>query len=192
MREMPMAIPHFTTHMHGQPRNTPQSSGWSQTGQTSMPADASAIQSVTPSDIFAWRGPNVHLTGQSGRTGIENNWFALRARVVAVKAETDGDLHIELQNAIGDKPGIVDVEVPAKPQWCEIRQTVFSWTHPKFPFRVRSGRKLKITEPRIITVTGKGFFDSNHAPADQSNRRTDLQGYGAWEIHPVMALHIDQ
>jgi len=170
-----MEIPNFTTHMHGKPRNTQQSSGWPQTGQTSMPADASAIQSVTPSDIFAWRGPNVHLTGQSGRTGIENNWFALRARVVAVKAETDGDLHIELQNAIGDKPGIVDVEVPAKPQWCEIRQTVFSWTHPKFPFRVRSGRKLKITEPRIITVTGKGFFDSNHAPADQSNRRTDLQ-----------------
>jgi hypothetical protein len=25
-----------------------------------------------------------------------------------------------------------------------------------------------------------------------SNRRTDLQGYAAWEIHPVMALHVDQ
>jgi len=28
------------------------------------------------------------------------------------------------------------------------------------------------------------------APADQSNRRTDLQGYAAWEIHPVMELQI--
>jgi hypothetical protein len=57
---------------------------------------------------------------------------------------------------------------------------------------VRSGRKFKITELRIIAVTGKGFFDSNHAPADQSNRRTDLQGYAAWEIHPVMELQIVQ
>jgi hypothetical protein len=77
-------------------------------------------------------------------------------------------------------------------KWCELRKIVFSWTHAKFPFRVRSGRKFKITELRIIAVTGKGFFDSNHAPADQSNRRTDLQGYAAWEIHPVMELQIVQ
>jgi hypothetical protein len=50
---------------------------------------------------------------------------------------------------------------------------------------------LKITEPRIIAATGKAFFDINHAPADQSNRRTDLQGYAAWEIHPVMTLKYD-
>jgi len=43
------------------------------------PADASAIQVVTPSDMFSWPGPDVHLTGQSGRTGIENNWYAHRA-----------------------------------------------------------------------------------------------------------------
>jgi hypothetical protein len=34
----------------------------------------------------------------------------------------------------------------------------------------------------------KAFFDINHAPADQSNRRTDLPGYAAWEIHPVMKI----
>jgi hypothetical protein len=80
------------------------------------PADASAIQAVTPSDIFSWPGPDVHLTGQSERTGIENKWFALTGRVVALKVEMDGDLHIALQDATGDKPGIVVVEVPAKPQ----------------------------------------------------------------------------
>jgi hypothetical protein len=64
------------------------------------------------------------------------------------------------------------------------------WTHATLPFRVRSGRKLKITQPPIITVVGKAFFDVNHAPADQSNRRTDLQGYAAWEIHPVMRLTV--
>jgi hypothetical protein len=55
-----------------------------------------------------------------------------------------------------------------------------------------SGRKLKIAQPPVITVIGKEFFDIDHAPADHSNRRTDLQGYAAWEIHPVMALHVAQ
>jgi hypothetical protein len=61
---------------------------------------------------------------------------------------------------------------------------------PVSVFRVRSGRKLKISQPLIIRVIGKAFFDIGHAPADQSNRRTDLQGYAAWEIHPVMKLTV--
>jgi hypothetical protein len=48
-------------------------------------------------------------------------WFALTDRIVAVKVEADGDLHIAVADASGDKPGIVVCEVPAKPQWCEIR-----------------------------------------------------------------------
>jgi len=66
------------------------------------PADASAIQAVTPSDMFSWPGPDVHLTGQSGRTRIENNWYALTGRVASVKAETDGAQQIGSQ-----KPGSV-------------------------------------------------------------------------------------
>src|SRR5438105_15156261 len=66
------------------------------------------------------------------------------------KAETDGDLHIALQDATGDKPGIVVVEVPAKPQWCEIRNTVFSWgvRDSLFtPALVRSWRSIKLPFP---------------------------------------------
>jgi hypothetical protein len=95
-----------------------------------------------------------------------------------------------LADVNGDKPGNVVVEIPAKPQWCELRQIVFSWTQAPFPFRVRSGRKLKITQPTIITVIGKAFFDIGHAPADHSNRRRDLEGYAAWDIHPVMKLDV--
>jgi hypothetical protein len=65
---------------------------------SSPPTDASAIQSVTPSDIFSWPGPDVHLTQHSERTGREQNWFSLTGRVVAVKVEADGDLHIELSD----------------------------------------------------------------------------------------------
>src|SRR5436305_2295169 len=59
------------------------------------PADASAIQAVTPSNIFSWPGPDVH----------------------AVKVEIDVDFHIALQDATGDKTGIVVCEIPAKQQW---------------------------------------------------------------------------
>jgi len=99
----------------------------------------------------------------------------LTGRVVAVKAETDGDLHVELRDATGDKPGIVIVEVPAKPQWCEIRNTVFGWTRTQFPFHTSSAKKLNVTDPPIIIVTGKAFFDVGHSLKDQRlNRRMSL------------------
>jgi hypothetical protein len=154
------------------------------------PTDASAIQAVTPSDIFNWQGPTEHLAASSERIAAEQKWYALTGSVIELRAEEDGDLHIALQGATGDKPGVLVAEIPAKPQWCELRQIVFGWTQVQFPFRVRSGRKLKVNQPLIITVVGKAFFDIGHAPADHSNRRTDLQGYAAWEIHPVMKLTV--
>jgi hypothetical protein len=135
------------------------------------------------------RGPAEHLTQSSERIGIENNWFALTGRVVAVKVEMDGDLHIALQDATGDKAGIVVFEVPAKQQWCSIRETVFSWTTTRFPFHTSSDRKLKLLGAPIITVTGKAYWDVGHAPKDQSNRRNHLPGYAAREIHPVMKFN---
>jgi hypothetical protein len=78
--------------------------------RSTPPSDASAFQAVTPSDIFSWPGQDVHLTQQAERTGREQNWFALTGRVVAVKAETDGDLHIELTDATGDKPGSASLQ----------------------------------------------------------------------------------
>src|SRR5438132_8494064 len=50
---------------------------WSVKNDPSLPpADANAIQAVTPSDIYGWPGPDVRLTQQSERTGIESEWFA--------------------------------------------------------------------------------------------------------------------
>ena len=152
------------------------------------PSDASAIQAVTPSDIFSWQGPTEYLVPSSERIWSEQKWYALTGRVVDLRAEEDGDLHIALQDVTGDKPGTVVVEIPAKPEWCELRKIVFGWTQVEFPFRVRSGRKLKLTQPTVITVIGRPFFDIGHARADQLNRRTDLQGFAASEIHAVMNL----
>jgi hypothetical protein len=157
---------------------------------SSPPTDASAIQSVTPSDIFSWPGPDIHLTQHSERTGIENNWFAVTGRVVAVKVEADGDLHIALSDATGDKQGIVVTEIPLGPRWCDIRTTVFSWSPTRFPFQTRSTKRLKVIKPPIITVIGKAFWDIGHAPKDQSNQRKYMPGYAVWEIHPVMKLDV--
>jgi hypothetical protein len=154
------------------------------------PTDASAIQAVTPSQIFSWPGIDAHLTWQSERTGIENKWFALTGRVVAVKVEADGDLHIALSDATGDKPGTVLCEVPVRSQWCEIRQTIFSWTHTRFPLHIRSTRKLTLDQAPVVTLTGKAFWDIGHAPKDGSNRRKRLPDYAVWEIHPVMKLEV--
>jgi hypothetical protein len=103
------------------------------------------------------------LTQSSKRTEIENKWFALTGRVVALKVESDGDLHIALSDATGDKSGIVVVEVPAKPQWCEICNTVFSWTRTRFPFHTSSAKKLTLNQTPVVTVTGKAFFDVGHS-----------------------------
>jgi hypothetical protein len=133
---------------------------------------------------------NVPLTWQSERTGIENNWYAVTGRVIAVKVEADGDLHLALQDAIGDEPGIVVCEVPSKRQWCEIRQTVFNWTRTRFPLHIRSARKLTLNQAPVVTVIGKAFWDIGYAPKDGSNRRSHLPGYACYEIHPVMRLTV--
>jgi hypothetical protein len=54
--------------------------------------------------------------------------------------------HIELQDATGDKSGIVVIEVLAKSQWCEIRNTLFNKAARRFPFTLAlpsSKRQLK-------------------------------------------------
>ena len=128
----------------------------------------------------------------SERTGIENKWFALTGRVVAVKVEADGDLHIALQDATGSAIGTVSAEIPVGPKWCEVRQTVFGWTAQKFPFGVKTAHRLKISQPHVITLTGKAFYDFAHAPADHSNRRRSPKDYAVWEIHPVMQMEVIQ
>ena len=161
------------------------------TDLTPVPLDKSAIQSVTPSQIYAWEGlgADVDLTPYSeARMPSEEKWYALTGRVVDAKVEADGDIHIALEDATGNNVGTVSAKIPVGPRWCEILETVFGWTTQKFPFSVKTAHALKIREPHVITVTGKAFYDIGHAPADHSNRRSTPKGYAVWEIHPVMKM----
>ena len=164
------------------------------TDQAPVPSDKSAIQSVTPSQIYAWDGlaPDVDMTDYTeARLPSEEKWYALTGRVGDAKVEADGDIHLALQDADGKNAGTVSAEIPVGPKWCEIRQMVFGWTKQKFPFTVKSVHDLTIAE-HVVTVTGKAFYDIAHAPADHSNRRHSPKDYAVWEIHPVMKLEVVQ
>jgi hypothetical protein len=159
-----------------------------------VPSDKSAIQAVTPSQIYAWEGlgPDVDMTDYTeARLPSEEKWYALTGRIVDAKVEADGDIHLALQDANGNNVGTVSAEIPVGPKWCEIRQVVFGWTTQKFPFTVKSVHDLTIAE-HIVTVTGKAFYDIAHAPADHSNRRHSPKDYAVWEIHPVMKMEVVQ
>jgi hypothetical protein len=164
------------------------------TDLTPVPLDKSAIQSVTPSQIYAWEGigADVDLTHQvEARMPSEEKWYALSGRIVEAKVEADGDIHLALVDATGTNIGTVSPEIPVGPKWCDVRQTVFGWTTQKFPFGVKTAHALKIPEPHVITVTGKAFYDIGQAP-DHSNRRSTPKGYAVWEIRPVMKMDVVQ
>ncbi len=165
------------------------------TDPSPIPLDKSTIQSVTPSQIYEWKGPgpNEPLTPETNtRIAAEQKWYNLTGRLVSVKVEADGDITLVLKDAEGKKAGSVNAEIPVGPTWCELRQTVFGWTTQSFPFSFKGSQRLELRESHVITVTGQAFFDVGHSSADNSNRRTKPKKYAVWEIHPVMALHVDQ
>ena len=78
-----------------------------------VPSDRSAIQAITPSQIYAWEGlgPDVNMTDYTEeRLPSEQKWYALRGRIVDAKVEPDGDIHIALQDANGNSARTVSAE----------------------------------------------------------------------------------
>jgi hypothetical protein len=43
---------------------------------------------------------------------------------------------------------------------------------------------------RVSPAPGTISYSGSRVPKDQSNRRSHLPGYAAWEIHPVMRLDV--
>jgi hypothetical protein len=165
------------------------------TDSSPVPLDKSTIQSVTPSKIYEWKepAPNESLTPETDtRIAAEQKWYNLTGRLDSIKVESDGDITLVLKDAEGRKTESVNAEIPVGPTWCELRQIVFGWTTQSFPFSFKESQRLEMREQHIITVTGQAFFDVQHASPDHSNRRSKTKKYAVWEVHPVMALHVDQ
>src|SRR5438045_8921926 len=69
---------------------------------TPVPLDKSAIQSVTPSQIYAWEGlgADVDLARYSeARMPSEEKWYALTGRDVDDTVDAECDIHIERYEA---------------------------------------------------------------------------------------------
>jgi hypothetical protein len=165
------------------------------TDSSLVPSDKSTIQSVTPSQICEWKepAPNESFTSQTDtRIAAEQKWYNLTGRLDSIKVESDGDITLVLKDADGKKTQSVNAEIPVGATWCELRKIVFGWTTQSFPFSFKESLRLEMREQHIITVTGQAFFDVQHASPDHSNRRAGSKKHSVWEIHPVMALHVDQ
>jgi hypothetical protein len=100
-----------------------------------------SVTPITPSEIYKWpgAGPNVARKTET-RLPSEQKWYALTGRIVDVRVEADGDLHVMLRDATGNRTGDVGTEIPVGPIWCDIRKTVFGWTNAKFPFVITSNK----------------------------------------------------
>jgi hypothetical protein len=163
---------------------------WTVKIDTQKPPPKSQITPTTPSEMYAWKGVGTKAALGNKRLQAEQKWYVVTGKIDGIKVEADGDIHIELVDANDNKPGTVSVEIPCGRTWDEFRKLAFSWTDQTFPFSFQSAKTLKLTNPHVIAVTGKTFYDVDHAPKDRSNQRPKPfhAGYSVWELHPVMGM----
>src|SRR6266513_3304064 len=105
---------------HGVDRWTPK------TDPAPAPFLSLGVASVTPSQIYQWKGPgpNVPLTRKTEtRLASEQKWYKLAGRVVDLRVEADGDIHIALKDSSGNKVGTVGAEIPLGARCCKFRKT---------------------------------------------------------------------
>ena len=152
---------------------------------------AKDIHPITPAEMYAWQGPGILPRG-GGRVMNELQWYAMTGRVITVQAENDGDVHMVLENAAGDKPGKIIAEIPLGMRWCAARTMAFSWTNAVFPFVADFQRNpFRLTQHHVVTVIGRAFYDIDHAGKNHHiNRRPRDREKAVWEIHPVMSMQL--
>jgi hypothetical protein len=129
------------------------------------------------------------------RVGKETEWYELTGRVTLVKAEEDGDLHIQLRDPTGGGRMQVVVEVLVDhghpdSAWSKMRQTVFDWSDQDFPFTTKTGHRLRLEQKPVIWAVGRPFYDAVHGKKTTPNHRRNNPRLAVWEIHPVMRLEI--
>lgn len=138
---------------------------------------------ITIAEIATWSDLKDIHEDSPRQLGNERQFFETTGKVMLVKAEDDGDLHVQLTDG---KHELV-VEVPVGKPWEDIRKEVFSWAEVTFPC---GPHELKLTKHPRITVVGKAFYDGQHKSKKQ-NRRSYDDGMLVWEIHPVMVLEVE-
>jgi hypothetical protein len=168
---------------------------WSaKTDKESAPATVPPANRITPADLAQWPGPGGSFHSGTPRDGRELEWFELTGQLRHARIEKDGDITLELSN-IGSsiRSRLASVEIPNGEPWCAVREQLFSLTAAKFPFRFTHNADLWLRSNPVISVTGRAFYDAEHAGT--SSRNNIRKGAGrtittVWEIHPVMTLKL--
>lgn len=161
---------------------------WTAKLDESKPPNPDKIESVTPATMDGWEAPHAKISEDTLRLGgKEQQWFELTGKVVLVKCEEDGDLHVQLEMANGNGGINVVAEVPVGPAWDAIREEIFSWGRVKFPCEPH---KLALRKHPVVKVTGKAFFDAEHSSKADPTRRSYDRNVLVWEIHPVAKLTV--
>jgi hypothetical protein len=204
----PTALPEKKKRRHRKPRPTVtfvtrveckgDHSKWRwkvKTEKDKPPTRIAADHRVTPADIAAWDPPEDKVTTRTPRKGREAEWWELTGKVTLVKAEKDGDLHVQLGDPKGEGRLQVIVEIPVDHDdpdsaWSNMRKTAFAWSSQDFPFTTKTGHKLRLNEKPVFKVVGKAFYDAVHQKKSTPNRRRDNPLVTVWEIHPVMRLTV--
>jgi hypothetical protein len=161
-----------------------------------VPTNPAMFKRITPSGMFAWRPLSGVGKHSARKYPQEQQWYMVTGRVAEVRVQDDGDVHFELADATGRKRGRILAELPLGKTWCDLRMIVFSWTAKGTHFkRFQAGGVLPLRINPVVTVTGKAFFDVDHAGKNPLRNRNITHRAGnlaAWEIHPVNAITGDR
>jgi hypothetical protein len=164
------------------------------TDKESAPVAVPPGNRITPADIAQWPGPGGSFRSSTPRGGRELEWFELTGQLRHARIEKDGDITLELSNiGSGIQSRLASVEIPDGEPWCAVREQLFSFTAARFPFRFTHNADLWLRSNPVISVTGRAFYDAEHAVTNSRNNIRKGAGRTVttvWEIHPVMKLKV--
>lgn len=158
--------------------------------KTLSDADASRVNLTPQPATVAWLVAQplpAHLPEDGRIPGIETQTFAVRARILRFKLETDRDVHIVLADL--ENPEVTMIaEIPSSEcsgacSSAHVRdfQTALEALASHFGEPIE--RFERLPRETIATVTGVGFFDFQHG-------QSGLAPNGI-ELHPVLRIQTE-
>ena len=105
--------------------------------------------------------------------------YAVTGRILLVRLEKDGDYHLALSDP--DSGDTIVTEVPHPDCASPFSPGTLALQEARFQFETfRAGRALASLQGQLVSVTGVGFYDSDHRQAGRSRN--------CLELHPLLSI----
>jgi uncharacterized protein YgiM (DUF1202 family) len=150
--------------------------------------------SVTVHDVLGWPAPSFHGHTLGSwcipRTSKEKHVKTVKGWVRRIKAETDGDVHVEItQTKSGATDGCIVVEIPPasiSPKFAAARSDLVSL----LGIAAVANTDFAGADEKRLRFTGLAFFDGWHltGPLPTAHGRCNSTVGAAWELHPVFKV----